>query len=310
MNSEDTLMIDGLQQEPASGDVVQGYLLGDLLGRGANGAVYRATKPGEPGTYAVKIIDIRGQPQGFVDRILRECSISIRLRHPGIITVHEAGYWGPFVFIVMDVAEGHACDHYGKGALGWELATAVVRQVAIALDFAYATTHIIHRDIKPANIVVQFVGSELRAVKVVDFGLSRTVDDEGSGLTMTGMILGTPFFMSPEQARGERDLTFHTDLYALGATLFYLIAGRPPFHEGTPVEIRGAGPAHRGAELPTRPVGCGRPLLAQDPGRALRILWPVHRRTGSIRRRRSLRRRPGPEHDRSQFALYPPRPAG
>ena len=238
MHSEETLMMDGLQEEPVSGHVVQGYLLGDLLGKGAHGKVYRATKPDTPGaTYAIKIIDIQGQPQSFVERIVRECAISTRLRHSGIIAVHEAGYWGSFIFIVMDVAVGVACDHYSKGTLGWELATAVVRQVAMALDYAYATTHIIHRDIKPANIVVELVGSNLRSVKVVDFGLSRTVDDEGVGLTMTGMILGTPFYMSPEQARGERDLTFHTDLYALGATLFFLVSGKPPFSKGTPVEI-------------------------------------------------------------------------
>ena len=237
MDSEDTLMMDALAKDPDSGDLVQGYQLGQLLGRGANGSVFLATKPGAATSYALKLIDTQGHPKAFVDRVLRECSITTELRHPGIIAVHEAGYWGASIFIVMDVAIGRSCDQYGDGMLGWELSAEIVRRVAVALDHAYSKSRVIHRDIKPANIVIDLVGGNLRAVKVVDFGLSRSTDEEGDGLTMTGMVLGTPFYMSPEQARGERDLTFQTDLYALGATLFYLIAGRPPFHQGTAVEI-------------------------------------------------------------------------
>ncbi len=239
MDSEDTLMMDALSKDPDSGDLVQGYQLGQLLGRGANGSVFMATKPGQAETYALKLIDTQGHPKAFVDRVLRECSITTGLRHPGIIAVHEAGYWGAYIFIVMDVAIGRAADHYGDGMLGWELAAEVTRRVAVALDHAYTSARVIHRDIKPANIVIDLVGGNLRAVKVVDFGLSRSTEEqgEGQGLTLTGVVLGTPFYMSPEQARGDRNLTFQTDLYALGATLFYLIAGRPPFYQGTAVEI-------------------------------------------------------------------------
>ena len=237
MDSEDTLMMDALAKEPDSGDLIQGYQLGQLLGRGANGSVFMATKPGQATSYALKLINTQGHPKAFVDRVLRECSITMSLRHPGIIAVHEAGYWGSNIFIVMDVAIGRAADHYGEGMLGWELSTEVVRRVAVALDYAYNSARIIHRDIKPANIVLDLVAGKLKAVKVVDFGLSRSTEEQGEGLTLTGMVLGTPFFMSPEQARGEKDLTFQTDLYALGATLFFLIAGRAPFHQGTAIEL-------------------------------------------------------------------------
>ena len=237
MNADETMVMDPLQKEPDSGDLIQGYLLGQLLGRGAHGSVYLANKPGEAASFAVKIIDTQGHPKTFVDRVVRECAITTKLLHPAIIGVHEAGYWSSSIFIVMDVAIGRSCDHYSDGALGWELSVEIIRRVAGGLDYAYSAAHVIHRDIKPANIVIDILGGALRAVKVVDFGLSRTVDDEGDALTMTGMVLGTPFYMSPEQARGDRDLTFHTDLYALGATLFFLIAGRPPFHQGSAVEI-------------------------------------------------------------------------
>ena len=237
MHSEETMMMDPLQKEPDSGDLVQGYQLGQLLGRGAHGSVFLANKPGEAASFALKIIDTQGHPKSFVDRIVRECAITTKLRHPGIISVYEAGYWGSSIFIVMDVANGRSCDNYTEGVLGWELSIEIIRQVGVALNHAYTSVHVIHRDIKPANIVVDIVGGVLRSVKVVDFGLSRAIDDETDALTMTGMVLGTPFFMSPEQARGDRDLTFHTDLYALGATLFFLIAGRAPFNQGSAVEI-------------------------------------------------------------------------
>ena len=237
MNTDETMMMDPLEKEPGSGDLVHGYRLGQLLGRGAHGSVFMALKSGSTESYAIKLINTQGHPKSFVDRIIRECAITTKLIHPGIVGVHEAGYWGASIFIVMEVANGRSCDLYGDGVLGWELSVEIIRRVAHALNYAYVSSHVIHRDIKPANIVVDIVGGVLRAVKVVDFGLSRTVDDEGEALTMTGMILGTPFYMSPEQARGNRDLTFHTDLYAVGAALFYLIAGRPPFHQGTPVEI-------------------------------------------------------------------------
>ena len=238
MSFDDTLMMDPLAPDPAPGEEFQGYRLGDVLGRGANGIVFRATKGSDPTPYAIKIIDAQGQPASFTERVLRECAITTRLRHHGIITVYEAGQAGSRLYIVMEIAKGLAGDQYADGSLGWELASRIVCRVAQALAHVYEIGRVIHRDIKPANIVIDKFGDELKTVKVVDFGLSRSLDDgEDDRLTMTGMVLGTPYFISPEQARGERNLTFATDLYSLGATLFALIAGRPPFIGGNPVEI-------------------------------------------------------------------------
>ncbi len=238
MQSESTLILDPVQQrDPTTGDLVNGYLLGELLGRGAQGAVYRATKGSNPKIYAIKIVSLQGQSESFIDRVIRECSITTRLRHPGIMAVHEADYWGTCLYIVMDLAVGRPGDGMQDGSLGWQLSCEIAQRVARALHSAFTSCRIIHRDIKPANIIIDLDRGVLRAVKVVDFGLGRTADETGSDLTMTGMILGTPFFMSPEQAQGERNLGFQTDLYALGATLFQFIAGRPPFPDGSPVEI-------------------------------------------------------------------------
>jgi serine/threonine protein kinase len=238
MSFDDTLMMEPLAPDPAPGEEFQGYRLGVELGRGAHGIVFRATKDKDPTPYAIKIIDAQGQPTSFTERVLRECAITTRLRHHGVITVYEAGQVGSRLYIVMEIANGLAGDHYADGSLGWELASRIVCRVAQALGHVYEVGRVIHRDIKPANIVIDKVGDELKTVKVVDFGLSRSLDDgEDDRLTMTGMVLGTPFYISPEQARGERNLTFATDLYSLGATLFVLIAGRPPFVGTNPVEI-------------------------------------------------------------------------
>ena len=237
MHDDDTRIFDLQERPPEIGDLVQGYRLEALLGRGAHGVVYQASKEGVGDQFAVKLVDTSGQNAQFVERIVRECSITSRLQHPGIIRVHESGYWGKHIFIVMDVALGRSGDQFAKGGLGWPLATSIVHRAAAALAYAWDSMRVIHRDIKPANLVIDFAGDHLRSVQVVDFGLGRIAEEAGDGLTMTGMVLGTPFYMSPEQARGERDLTWATDVYALGVTLFALVAGRPPFMQGTPIEI-------------------------------------------------------------------------
>ena len=268
MHDDDTLIFDPLDKPPESGDLVQGYRLGELLGRGAHGRVYRATKDGEPAEYAIKLIDIRDQPRNFIDRILRECAITTKLRHPGIILVHESGFWASCIFIVMEVAQGRAGDQLAHGGLGWPLAVSIAHRAAAALGYAWDTAKVIHRDIKPANLVIDFAGDQLRGVQVVDFGLGRIAEESEDGLTMTGMVLGTPFYMSPEQARGEKAITCATDIYALGATLFALAAGRPPFVGGTPIEIILAHCSETPPRLDTLVDGCP-PALADVVARCL-----------------------------------------
>ncbi len=237
MDSDKTIISDSPRSEPEPGLVIQGYRLGQLLGRGAQGSVYLAHTDGDLQAYAVKLVDIRQQAASTIERLVRECTLTAKLDHPGIVRVYEAGYWGDHIFIVMEVAEGRAADRFIDGSLGWRRAVEIIRRAAVALAYAHDQHGVIHRDIKPANMVIELAGRAIAGVKIVDFGLSRSVEDQIGGLTMTGTVLGTPFYMSPEQARGDRALTFHTDLYALGASLFWMIAGRPPFPKGTPIEI-------------------------------------------------------------------------
>ena len=234
---DDTIIYEPGHQDSNPETIVHGYRLGRQLGRGAQGTVYLATIDGTQETYAIKLIDIRNQSDSAINRLVRECELTSKLNHPGIIKVYEAGYWGEYIFIAMEVAQGRSVETFTSGGLGWRRSLDIARRAAAALAHAHDVHGIIHRDIKPANLVVDLTGRTITGVKIVDFGLSRSVDDQLGGLTMTGTILGTPFYMSPEQARGDRTLTFHTDLYALGASVFWMIAGQPPFSKGTSIEI-------------------------------------------------------------------------
>ena len=233
--TDETMVMSGPIGE---GSAVEGFHLGRLLGRGAQGSVHLANKDGTNERYAAKVIDTTGMAQQALDRIRRECTITSRMRHPGIIAVHRVITQAPYLIIVMDLAVGKPGDQLCDGRLGWEMAVKVVRAAASALSYAHQHNGVIHRDIKPANLMVDLYGGALRGVKVVDFGLSRSARaNDIAPLTMTGAIMGTPNYMSPEQAQGEKRIDFTTDVYALGASLFHFIAGRPPFNKGSPVEI-------------------------------------------------------------------------
>ena len=228
MDSEETLISDMQRLEPGPDVLIHGYRLGQVLGRGAQGTVYLATLEGDPQSYAVKLVDIRHLAAQVIDRLVRECELTAKLDHPGIVRVYEAGYWGDHIFIVMEVALGRAADRFANGALGWRRAVEIARQAAVALAHAHDLHGVIHRDIKPANLVIELDGRLIAGVKIVDFGLSRSVDDQIGGLTMTGAVMGTPFYMSPEQCVDAPPSPF-MDIYAIGCMFFHLVTGSTPY---------------------------------------------------------------------------------
>ncbi|MCK6489498.1 MAG: serine/threonine protein kinase [Planctomycetes bacterium] len=237
--TDETLIVPGFgDAPPGEGAMVAGFTLGGVLGRGAQGVVYRATRPGDVHPYAAKVVSTKGLSEAVLGRLRRESTLTSRMRHPGIVAVHQVVETPAYLVIIMDQALGRPAQGLCDGNLGWELSLRIVTAAARALDYVYRRNGVIHRDIKPANLIVDLAGAELKGMKVVDFGLGRSRNDVGdAGLTMAGEIMGTPLYMSPEQAQGERKLTFATDLYSLGATLFHLVAGRAVFNRGTPVEI-------------------------------------------------------------------------
>jgi len=204
------------------------YELDRELGRGAMGTVYLGRDPRINRVVAIKAIPI---VEEFADqdlaearaRFFREAEMAGRLKHPGIVTVYDAGEDGGIAWIAMEYVKGHLLSEYAVSdrLLPAPTVLELIARVADALDYAHSQD-VIHRDIKPANVM--FDPSSLET-KITDFGIARLTN---STSTRTGIVLGTPSFMAPEQLEG-RNVTGRSDLFALGVTLFQLLAGQLPF---------------------------------------------------------------------------------
>ncbi len=203
------------------------YWLVKELGRGGMGAVYQAWDTSLNRMVAIKVL-LTQRSQDEVERFLREAQTAANLRHPNIIGIYETGKQDGRFFISMEYIEG---DQLGSDRLPIRKACDIVRTVALALDIAHQKD-IIHRDIKPQNIMLDKKGIP----HVMDFGLAKSLSAE-SAITVTGTIIGTPSYMPPEQAEGKiHRLDRRVDIYSLGAVLYELLTGRPPFKGATPVE--------------------------------------------------------------------------
>jgi eukaryotic-like serine/threonine-protein kinase len=156
-------------------------------------------------------------------RFFREAEMAGRLRHPGIVTVYDAGEDGGVAWIAMEYLQGEILSQYTVPERLLPPATAleVVARIADALDYAHSQD-VVHRDIKPANVLYD---PATRQIKITDFGIARLTN---TSATRSGIVLGTPSFMAPEQLEG-RNVTGRSDLFALGVTLFQLLAGQLPF---------------------------------------------------------------------------------
>ena len=206
---------------------VGGYEILSKIGSGGMGSVYKARDLTAGRLVALKILPPRSAADAAVlERFRRESRTAMMLDHPHIIKGIAAGEDQGFYYFAMEYVRGHSLMRLVRkdGPLGERLALDLTRQVASALDHA-ARFGVLHRDIKPDNILLR--GDHF--VKVTDFGLSRLVSGEDTLLTLPGVAIGTPYYMSPEQTRGEIDLDSRSDLYSLGATLYEMLTGDPPY---------------------------------------------------------------------------------
>jgi len=201
------------------------YRIERVLGIGGMATVYLAEDVKHHRRVAVKVLRPELAAVIGAERFLAEITLTAHLQHPHILPLYDSGETAEFVFYVMPYVEGDSLRDLlnREKQLGLDQALAIARQVAAALDYAHRQG-IVHRDIKPENILIQ----EGQAV-LADFGIALAVQHAGGDrLTETGISLGTPQYMSPEQATGDRKLDARSDVYSLGAVLYELLAGEPP----------------------------------------------------------------------------------
>src|SRR5881409_2023993 len=206
------------------------YTIERELGAGGMATVYLAQDQRHDRHVALKVLRPELAAVIGADRFLKEIKVTANLQHPHILGLIDSGEVDGLLYYVMPFVEGESLRERltRETQLPVEEAVHITREVASALDYAHRH-HVIHRDIKPENILLH----EGQAL-VADFGIALAASKaSGARMTETGMSLGTPHYMSPEQAMGEREITAHSDVYALGCVLYEMLTGDPPFTGST-----------------------------------------------------------------------------
>jgi protein kinase-like protein len=226
---------DPSRPDPGPGEFpdIKGYRIAGVLGEGAVGTVYKARRTDTGVAVALKILHAAGpKRRKHIARLVKEGRVMARLNHPGIVKGLDVGESHGRYYIAMELVDGQSIrDHLEAGRIFTEEETLdVASKAARALHHA-ARQGVVHRDIKPANIMLTRDGK----VKITDLGLAKDAID--LSLTRSDATVGTPQYIAPEQARDSQSVDVRSDLFALGATLYHMVTGQPPFTGGTLAEI-------------------------------------------------------------------------
>jgi hypothetical protein len=264
-----------MRLEDLQGRRIGRYEIIGLLGRGGMAAVYRAHDTALRRDIALKILYPQySSDRTQIERFEREAVLAAGLDHPNIVPIYDVGEANGLVYIAMKLLGGPSLADVlrSHSILPLDEVLPIIDQIAAALDYAHAR-NIVHRDIKAGNIILEGMGgaTSIPHAVLTDFGIAKSLDPQASGLTGTGMLIGTPDYMAPEQIRSGQTVDWRADIYALGVLLFRCLTGRLPFEGGTEQVLLGhlygivPDPSMLEPSLPLAIDPVVRMALARDP---------------------------------------------
>ena len=214
---------------------IQGYRIIRKLGAGAMATVFLAQQESLDRPVAIKVLPKKfSENEEFLERFYKEGRAAAKLNDANIVQAYDVGQSGEYHYFVMEYVDGDTVFEQimDKKKLSEQEALPIIRQVALALKHAHEVGFI-HRDIKPKNIMIAKNGD----VKLADLGLARALDDADAAEAEAGRAYGTPYYISPEQIRGKKEITAAADIYGLGATLYHMVTGKVPFTGKNPSDV-------------------------------------------------------------------------
>jgi len=223
--------IPGLEVDNVYGD----FKLLERLGTGASGEVWLAHQQSMDRKVALKVLCPKlSSDKTFIERFMKEAKNSAKLAHPNIVTAFYAGQDKGMYYLAISYVNGETIAAKLERETVYEEKEAlqIIKSIAVALQYAWDEFKILHRDIKPANIIVNKKGIPM----LLDLGISKSMKED-STLTLTGTVIGTPYYMSPEQAVADKDMDFRSDIYSLGTTLYHMLTGDVPYYATTAMAI-------------------------------------------------------------------------